>query len=377
MTHLRPDEVAALPDGTHLLHIGPQKTGSSALQLALHQQRARLRELGVVYPGPGFRGRYAMGAGLGYSTPRGGPKGSMKAWHQMLAEVQDPSARVVCVSHEAFGRGTDEQIEKTVAALGGDRPHVLAVARRYDRLLPSQWQQRVKARITLSYDEWLRIVLGDPAPHDRVWRNVWVPHDSVELARRWGDAVGRENLTLLVADESDRTLLPNVVEAMLGVPPGLLAPGDEVVNRSLGYGEVELVRAVNLHFEEHEYSDERYHRLVNRGLVPSLLRSPRHPDDSSIPPLPAWAWEPLVARSRARVEGLATLGVRVVGDLSSLLLPDSPPPGAVTDAESTSAAVVPMEVVARALGGLVDGAVRDREESLSQAREGDAPPGPS
>jgi hypothetical protein len=36
-----------------------------------------------------------------------------------------------------------------------------------------------------------------------------------------------------------------------------------------------------------------------------------------------------------------------------------------------------MEVVARALGGLVDGAVRDREESLSVEREGDAAPGPS
>jgi hypothetical protein len=378
VSHVRPDDVGALPDGTHLLHIGPQKTGSTALQSALHEQRARLRELGVVYPGPGVRARFALGAGLGYSTPKGGPPASMKGWRQLLAEVQDPSARLVVISHEAFGRGTDEQIEKTVAALGGDRPHVLAVARRYDRLLPSQWQQRVKARITLSYDEWLRIVLGEPAPRDGVWRNVWVPHDSVTLARRWGDAVGRENLTLLVADEGDRSLLPSLVEAMLGVPSGLLAaPSDQVVNRSLGYGEVELLRAVNLHFQEHDYPDERYHRLVNRGLVPSLLRSPRHPDDSAIPPLPAWAWEPLVVRSRERAQGLAQLGVRVVGDLDNLLLPDEPPPGAVAagDASTPASLRVPLDVVARALGGLVDGAVRDRAQAVRAAGEHDGASG--
>ena len=298
----------------------------------------------------------------------------------MLAEVDDPSARVVCVSHEAFGRGTDEQIEKTVAALGGERPHVLAVARRYDLLLPSQWQQRVKARITLSYDEWLRIVLGAPAPRDPVWRNVWVPHDTVELARRWGDAVGRENLTVLVADDRDRALLPSVVETLLGVPPGLLASGDQVVNRSLGYGEVELLRAVNRHFEEHEYADQRYYRMVSRGLIPALIRSPRHPDDPAIPPLPGWAWAPLVERSRARVQGLASLGVRVVGDPDALLLPDEPPPGAVADVGDGSTADsmrVPLDVVARALDGLVDGAVKDRAASLRVDRKADdEPPAP-
>ncbi|HEX4685931.1 MAG TPA: hypothetical protein VH228_04055 [Nocardioides sp.] len=366
MTEMSPRDVARLPDGTHLLHIGPQKTGSTALQFALHRQRARLRELGVVYPGPGVRGRYALGAGLGYSTPKGGRRPTQKAWERMLAEVHDPSARVVCVSSEAFGRATDEQIAETVSALGGARPHVLAVARRYDRLLPSQWQQRVKARVTLSYDDWLRVVLGPAAPRDAVWRNVWVPHDTVQLARRWGAAVGSDNLTVLVADEHDHALLPSVVEALLGVPPGLLASGDEVVNRSLGYGEVELLRSVNLHFAAQGYDDELYHRLVNRGLVRALVTSPRHPDDPPIPPLPAWAWAPLVERSRERVEGLGRLGVRVVGDPSALLVPDEPPADDTAAASGSDGALrIPLDVVVRALGGIVDGAVRDRETDES------------
>lgn len=365
-------DVTALEDGSHLLHVGPQKTGSTALQFALHAQRERLREHGVVYPGPDVRPRYALGAGLGYTTPRGGRRPSKPAWRQLLKQVGDPTARLVCVSHEAFGRATDDQIEQTVAALGGARPHVLAVARRYDRLLPSQWQQRVKARLTLSYDEWLRIVLGPDAPGDGVWRNVWVPHDTVALARRWADVVGADNVTVLVADDADRGILPTVVERMLGVPAGMLAPGDEIVNRSLTYSEVELLRSLNLHFDEVGYSDQRYHRLVNKGLIRTMVTSARDPGDPSIPPLPAWAWEPLDERSQARVQGLGESGVRVVGDPSLLLLPERPSgDSALTDHPVPLR--VPFDIVARALVSLADAAVRDRTLSL-RAAGADEPP---
>lgn len=362
MTHVSPADVGALPDGTHLLHIGPQKTGSTSLQRSLHEQREVVRAHGVVYPGPGVRSRLALGAGLGYPTPIGGKRPQKKLWHQMLADVNDPDARVVCISSEAFGRAPRKQIARTVAALGGDRPHVLLVARRYDGLLPSQWQQRIKARVSLTYDEWLHIVLGPPPPdRDPHWRNLWIPHDSVELASRWAEVAGAENVTVLVSDDSDRTLLPSVVERMLGLPQGLLSPGDEVVNRSLTYGEVELLRAVNAHFEERGYPAKRYHRLVHRGLMPALVAQPRHPDDPSIPPLPSWAWAPLVERSRERVEGLHGLDVRVVGDPDLLLLPDEPPSGVVDDAAAAAGPNhVPLEIVERALGGLIDGAFYDR-----------------
>jgi hypothetical protein len=375
-----PADVGPLPDGTHLLHIGPQKTGSTALQRSLHEQRERLREHGVVYPGPGVRSRLALGAGLGYPTPVGGKRPHQDLWRQMLADVNDPSARVVCISSEAFGRAPDRQIARTVEALGGDRPHVLLVARRYDRLLPSQWQQRVKARVSLHYEEWLRIVL-DPAMHeDPSWRNLWVPHDSVRLAERWAAVVGAGNVSVLVTDDSDHTLLSSVVERLLGVPPSLLTPGDDVVNRSLGYGEVEVLRAVNAHFEERGYAAKRYHRLVHRGLLPALLEQPRHPDDSPIPPLPAWSWAPLVGRSRERVAGLERLDVRIIGDPEILLLPDQPPPGVVDDgrsspttaptAASTSApARVPLDIVERALGGLIDGAYHDRRIAKERSRQ--------
>jgi hypothetical protein len=371
VTYVSPEALEPLPDGTHLLHIGPQKTGSTALQRSLHDHRDELREHGAVYPGPGIRSRLALGAGLGYPTPIGGKRPKKELWDKFLADVNSPDARVVCISSEAFGRAPDKQIRRTVAALGGDLPHVLLVARRFDRLLPSQWQQRIKARVSMSYDEWLHLVLGPPLPDDPTWRNVWVPHDSVDLATRWGARVGRENVTVLVTDDSDRSLLPSVVERLLGVPLGVLTPGEEVVNRSLTFGEIELVRAVNTYFEENGLSDKRYHRLVHRALMPALVTQPPHPDDRAIPLLPAWAWAPLVERSRERADGLVRLGVRIVGDPAAVLLPDQPPPGVVDETGATAHAPtqVPVEVAGRALGGLIDGALRDRELSVEAARE--------
>jgi hypothetical protein len=367
---IAPEEVEPLADGTHLLHIGPQKTGSTALQRSLHEQRERLREHGVVYPGPGVRSRLAPGAGLGYPTPIGGKRPHQALWRQMLTEVNDPDARIVCISSEGFGRAPDKQIARTVDALGGDRPHVLLVARRYDRLLPSQWQQRVKARVTLSYEEWLRLVLDPAMHHDPAWRNLWVPHDSVRLAERWAEVVGADNVTVLVSDDSDRILLPSVVERLLGVPQALLTPSEEVGNRSLSHGEVEVLRAVNAHFEERAYAAKRYHRLVHRGLMPALLEQPRDPDDPPIPPLPAWSWATLVERSRERVDGLEQLDVRVVGDPEILLLPDEPPPGAVNDGgdSATTPTHLPLAIVERALAGLIDGAYHDRRIAKERSR---------
>lgn len=40
-----------LPPGTRLLHIGPHKTGTTALQVALSKARANLESQGVRYLG--------------------------------------------------------------------------------------------------------------------------------------------------------------------------------------------------------------------------------------------------------------------------------------------------------------------------------------
>src|SRR5699024_12572636 len=68
MTDSRPAGLAALPERTRLLHIGPMKTGTSALQTAARDRRQQLLDHGVRYPGNRTNHRTEMGALLGIST---------------------------------------------------------------------------------------------------------------------------------------------------------------------------------------------------------------------------------------------------------------------------------------------------------------------
>ena len=356
-----------LPEGAHLLHIGPQKTGSTAIQATLHAQRAELREHGVVYPGPGMRPVRAVGAGLGFSTPRGSPAPSQRAWRALLRQLEEAQGLRVCVSHEGFGRATDDQARRVVESLGGARPHVVAVARRYDRLMPSQWQQRVKAGERRSYEEWLSVVL-DPDQSDAApYRNLWVPHDTVSLVQRWEAAAGTGNLTLLLSDDSDRTLLFRAFEALLGLPDRFLRPVEERTNRSLSYAEVEMLRQVNQHFGNHDWDDRDYYMLVYKGVIRALMAAEAPAEDPRIPPMPSWAQQRLVELSASRVEGLRRLGVRTVGDLDALLVSPAPDgPGEVAPATTVSLVTASRVVEGALMGGV---AVR-RELEAAAARRG-------
>ena len=361
----RPSRDLLLPEGAHLLHIGPQKTGSTAIQATLHQQRAELREHGVLYPGPGMRPMHAVAAGLGFSMPRGAPAPGQRPWLRLQREIDHADVLRVCISHEGFGRATDDQARRVVDVLGGPRPHVVAVARRYDRLMPSQWQQRVKAGERRSYDEWLSVVLDPDRSGAAPYRNLWVPHDTVALLQRWGRAVGEDNLTLLVSDDSDRTLLYRSFEALLGLPEGLLRPVADRSNRSLSHAEVELLRQVNLHFSNHEWGDRDWYALVYKGVIRTLMAADPPAEDPRIPPMPTWARERLVELSTRRVEGLKQLGVRTVGDLDALLVNPEADDGRV---EVPLASTVSLTTASRVVEGALVGGMAARRELARRAR---------
>jgi len=349
-----PRAVEPLPAGVNLIHIGPQKTGSTAIQGVMHQRRTQLAELGVVYPGPTMR-PLAAGAEIGFSIPRGKAAAPPGAWDDLVAQVSQPGTRRVCISHEAFGRATPAQVDRIIGDLGGERPHVLAVLRRYDSYLPSQWQQRVKAGELRSYDAWLRIVL-EGSRGDYAWRNVWMPHDTVELVRRWGQRVGPENITLLVGDEADRTLLPDVFERLLALPAASLHGESRRngANRSLSYPETELLRSTMAYWAEQKLPSQEAFRLLHKGLVATLVRSPYPVDEQRIPPLPGWAHDRVVELSDARIAGLREAGVRILGDLEKLRVEPreadaAQPPGEVE--------TVSMITAQRAVQGLIKGAM--------------------
>jgi hypothetical protein len=320
---VNPESGLLLPEAARLVHIGPHKTGSTAIQVSLHKARPELTRHGVYYAGTEARPRKA-GWAIGLrGLPEGSERPPMRHWEELVQDVEAAGGQRVAISNEDFGRAKKPQIRKIVVELGGDRVHVVAVARRLDRYLPSQWQERVKAGDERPYDEWLRLVL-DRRKDEFAWdrRNVWHSHDLGALVARWLETVSADRFTLIVSDESDRSTLPRTFESMLGLPPETLKLHPDQSNRGLTWGETELVRSVNLLAAERGWSREQRKLFVRQGILADLQSRPASTVGPRTPPLPEWAVDKVRALSEARVETIRALGVRVVGAPEAMRVPD-------------------------------------------------------
>src|SRR4051812_3165340 len=89
-------EGAPLPDGARLLHIGPPKTGTTALQVAMSRVRDEMLAQGVHYVGSGAKPRRAGMAIVGHTTHR--PRPDIAFWEKLVDEVAEADAPRICVS---------------------------------------------------------------------------------------------------------------------------------------------------------------------------------------------------------------------------------------------------------------------------------------
>ena len=175
--------------GTRVVHIGPPKTGTTAIQGAFHQERERLAALGVSYAGSGRQPLTAVIAFTGLDDRfdvRGAPRAPMAAWDALVGEVRrlaDDQGRRVVISSELFATCDDAHAHRAIEELGGPA-RVVVTLRPLHRIMPSSWQQDVKGGGTLGYEDWLRRLLDGPADDDSAalfWR--WHRHDA--LVRRF------------------------------------------------------------------------------------------------------------------------------------------------------------------------------------------------
>lgn len=369
-------DLAPLPEGAVLLHIGPFKTGSTAIQQALFDQRDVLAAHGVHYPGR-WRRLFREGHSLMRWSPKGTTVPPESVWDDFAAGIRARPERV-CISTEDFGRlRNPDRSRKIVADLGADRLHVLAVARAYHRLLPSHWQERVKSTETLTYDEWLRQVLeGDDSMSAH--RSFWTSHDIDRMARQWLDVLPAERFTVVVSDDSDRLLLSRVFEQLLDLPTGVLAPseGSGRSNQSLSANAAEVLRRLNLAFAERGWSERTYRQLVRNGVARGLQSVGRAEGDVPMPPLPTWASPLVLDRSRARIDAIRSLGLNVVGDLERLLPPDATAdaPADVSLPDEVSVAAVAAGVVAALDASLQRSSGRGQQPARASRIRATGPP---
>ncbi|MGW7242556.1 hypothetical protein [Streptomyces sp. NPDC054804] len=341
--------LAALPTGTRLLHIGPHKTGTTAIQGALFAAKDKLPRHGVEFPATSRHPMEAALAACARPAMIGDTAPTEKHWTRLLKQVEATGSRTSVISSEFFADAPDdESVARIVEQLGGDRVHVLVTLRPIARIMPSQWQQYVQNGLRMGYEEWLDHMLRK-APYEKPNPSFWHRHRHDRLVERWIRAVGADRITVVVVDDRDRDGLLRTFEALLGLPENLLRSVPDTANRSLTLAETEMLRKLNVEFRGNGLPDELYSKLVRNGGVMHMKNtcSPTAADVKIS--TPDWAVQAAGRIGAEMVERIVAMGVRVLGDPSLLsAIPEQREPA--TGPATAEARIAP-EVAAQALYG--------------------------
>jgi hypothetical protein len=338
-----------LPEGSRLVHIGPPKTGTTAVQGALHRQRDALLAQGVRYAGQSRHSLNAVLAVTGRPSFATDAPPPIDHWERLMREVHRAKQQRVVISSEFFADAKPAAVRRIVDDVGRGRMHVVVTLRPLARIIPSQWQQYVQSGMRVSFDRWLDAMLNKPP--GTLTPTFWQRHRHDRLIGRWADVVGADNLTVVVLDEHRHEMLLRLFERFLGLTDGTLIPEADITNRSMTWPEIETVRAFNVAFRERGLPSSLLHSVMHFGAANYMkLRQPPH-DEPRIQ-TPQWALDRAAAIAREMVDAIAASGVRVIGDLERLT---DVPASTMVGANTPDAPIPPEVAASAAIGVLVAG----------------------
>ena len=354
-----------LEPGEVLLHIGPPKTGTTALQHSMAQARPQMKAQGVLYPGKKFSHWTPSCSALGIATTAhpADPPVPPEVWDKFAARVSRRRDRAV-VSSEQFADADPALAAKVIDDLGGPgKVRLLLTLRPLALILPSSWQQSLKSgapkplpgplrhaksRVVKPYGEWLQETLrGKNA-------TFWGRFDYSGLLARWAQIIGPERIAVIVVDSGDPLRILRDAERVIGLDPDTLERVTTKTNRSLSYEEAALVRTWLVELERGApMAAQRYHQWIRRGALWGLVdgRQPG-PDEHAIR-TPDWAMADVDARTRAMIEAIGASGATVYGNLDDLIVPTAP------DSGTGEVSEVPVDVAIQMLMGLATMAAKD------------------
>jgi hypothetical protein len=189
--------VQLMPAATRLrvlLHIGPQKTGTSYMQSRFYHVRERLRRHGIAYhlppedSGLGRPGFPAQASDLGTLLLHG----DMSRFAADVAAVREAGLKCLLISTEMLSKLKPEQIAPLGEIFAGDTVEVYAYCRRWSDRLPSHWWQQVSTGLTTPFPQWWARALSMGA------RN-WLVNESL-VWQRWANLFGRDTVHILSYD---------------------------------------------------------------------------------------------------------------------------------------------------------------------------------
>jgi len=338
---------SAVPDGGKLLHIGPPKTGTTAVQAALHRGRTVLEEQGVFNASPirhpYAATRFAAGHPLPHRTQI-----AERAWHEVAQRFRESTARATVLSSEALYRASPERARAIVEDLGGD-VRVVVTLRALAPQLRAQWQESFLHDGTSTFDGWMKAVLAND---ERLHRTS--PRTALEA---WAPVVGEDRILFMVGDPGDRGSLFRRFEALLGIAAGTLET-PKLDNAALSATGSEFLRQLNIVDRVKRDDPTSARAEIRRRGTWRLQHMPGLQRDSVR--VPQWAAARANEAAQTWIEQLEASSATVVGRLDDLLVEVDELPDHVATPRQ-----IDVTEAARFAHALTDAAVRHYERSMA------------
>jgi hypothetical protein len=321
------------------LHVGAPKTGTTYLQGVLWRNRPQLRKAGLHIVGQGRGDHYRAGNDLrGVEHDPDDPRPDWAgSWDVLAALAVNSEAPNTVISDEHLASLSPEAAQRAVRNLAPREVHVIYTARTLNRLLPSEYQEYVKHRSRLTYQDWVTRVFDSRDHGPGHW--FWLVHDPVDVVRRFTAAIPPEHFHLMTMPEpgSPKDELWRRFAGVVGVDPTAATDFAVEANDSLGMAEAEVLRRVNIALPE---SYPRWHHSgIARDILASRILGPR--SSTGRPALPPHLADEVLDQTARNIEGMSASGCDVVGDLAALEVTDDLSAGqeAPTEAEVIDAAI--------------------------------------
>jgi hypothetical protein len=234
----------------------------------------------------------------------------------MASLINRSNSSKIVLSSEFFSELAAEQIQKIVSGIQGRDVKILFTLRPLAKLLGSSYQQYLKYGTKADYVEWLHSVLDEPGV-SKINPTFWQRHMHSEVIYKWAEAFGKDNVTVLIVDESRPEFLYESLNEYLGLAPGFLKPQVTGSNRSLSLEEVSLLLELNRRFpKEREWNE--YLVFIRNGYIRQLTDHVPLKEGSKKLLTPKWAVDKANQLATESKKKIKDLGVKVYGDIETL-----------------------------------------------------------
>ena len=227
------------------LHVGCPKTGTTYLQSTFWRSRDALSAQGLHLPLRGQPDHFFLSLAVRESLDPAseGPE-AFDVLDRLAADVRDSSAPTTLITHETLCQASKEQAGRLHELFADFEVHLVITARDLARQIPAEWQQMIKSRRTITYEDFLVSVIEGGSRTAYFWR----AQDPADIADRWRQDLPPDRIHVVTVPPSgsDPDVLLDRFASVLGVDAATLTPERERVNVTLGVAQTELLRRVNV-----------------------------------------------------------------------------------------------------------------------------------